>query len=223
MVRRFARKFRKNPKKYVKAVPRRRYFPRRRRNSYKYNTHSFKRMDEIYTTGTKTISCNFGASGYTTDSRSFTLSDVTDYSEFTNLYDKYMITGVKVYFDYSMSATPGGNTTSLYYPKLFVKIDKDDSAVPTLNEMTSSTQVKVLRFNATNNTRSIYLRPSCLTNIYNGMLFDAHGSNGKRWLDCNNASVPHYGMKLLAQGVPDANLGSIGMRFVYYLRFRGVE
>lgn len=172
-----------------------------------------------------TISCNFPSTGITPASFDFRLSDVAAHSEFTALYDQYIIDKVLVMFDYSPDvAMPGGlGGETAYLPKLWIKRDYDDSGTPTMQEMLQSNQTKCLRFSTNRLTRAIVIRPAFANEVYNSSVSTAFTVMRRQWLNCANDSVPHYGLKCIAQGVPSTNLGAITVRVKYFLRFKNVR
>lgn len=223
--RRFRRRgFLARPRRRRLMVRRPRRVMRARRAINKTNVHHFVRWSSEETP--IQVSCNFGSSGVSPLGLNFRLNDVVNPTEFTTLYDQYKIKGVKIYFDYSPDvAGQGGSGNSLiaYYPKLWMKRDYDDSGTPTLTQMTESNQTRCLRFNANRTTLSTFLRPSCLQELYQSSVSTAFSPLWRQWIDCGNPSVPHYGLKLLAQGLPSTNLGAISVRVKYYLAFKNVR
>lgn len=190
------------------------------------NVHKFVRWTPIEPISI--LSCNFGVTGTSATALRFQLNFVNNATEFTTLYDSYMITGVKVYFDYSPDALAPGTGSwqdPSMYPKLWIKRDYDDSAVPSLAEVADSNQSRCIRFNAVKNTFSMFIRPAVATTLG---LTNAQASLGtysswNKWIDCANPSVDHYGLKLIAQGVPSADMGKITIRMKYYLKFKNVR
>lgn len=189
----------------------------------KTNVHSFIRWEPQ--DDPTIIDCNFGSAGTSPYSRTFSLDKVANHSEFTALYDQYKITGIKIYMDYSPDvAMVGGAANSMaYFPKLWIKRDYDDAATPTLTQMTESNMTKCIRFNSVRTTYSMFIKPATLATMYRTSLTSAYGSQWNKWIDCNNADVPHYGIKFIAQGLQSTNLGAITLRFKYYLTFKNVR
>lgn len=217
-LRKNVRKTRKSPKYGRKRFYKRRYPIARRLST---NVHKFTRYEAQADGAYRTISCNFPVSGYNGTAFTFDLTRLTNYTEFYNLYDQYKITGVKVYFDWS----PDNNSTSgleIYTPKLWMFRDYDDATTPTLDEMTESTRVKCMRMSV-HKTHSIFLRPAVLNQVYESVVSSGNVPKWGQWIDTADSAVPHYGLKLVAQGLPSNNLGKISCRVKYYLMFRGVQ
>lgn len=169
------------------------------------------------------LSCNFGSSGQSGLGLNFRLSDVAVPLEFTSLWDRYKILRVKVFFDYTPDVAAVVPPTASYMPKLWIKRDYDDSATPTLAELAQSNQTKCLRFTDTRTTRMVVLAPRYLTELYNSSVSTAFSPSRGAWIDCGNSSVPHYGLKLVAQGLPSTNMGAFTIRVQYTLLFKNVR
>jgi hypothetical protein len=170
-----------------------------------------------------TISCNFGSSGESPAALTFRLDTVANASEFTNLYDLYKILKVQVFFDYTPDVVPGLTPNASFMPKLWIKRDYDDTGTPTLLEMAQSNQAKCLRFSDTRTTRMVVLAPRYANEIYRTSVSTAYTSQRGAWIDCNNADVPHFGLKCIAQGLPSQNLGAFTVRVKYHLLFKNVR
>lgn len=227
----YVKKYRKSRKTFVRKIRRpmragRSRLIRRRLN--KYNVHRFVRW-EPQDPPTNTLSCNFGISGTSAKGVLFKLNNVTNHSEFTNLYDHYMITGVKVYFDYSPDYSAATSTDTniangMYMPKLWIRRDYDDVNTPTLADMTESNQAFCIRFRPNKTSHSIFLKPACLNLVWrNASSTDGYASKWRQWIDCGNPDAEHFGLKLLAQGLASNNLGTITIRCKYYLAFKNVR
>lgn len=202
--------------------------PVRRYTRSSVNLHRFVRWDKTIdpTNEPMKISCNFPSTGISPGSFDFRLSDVAAHTEFTTLYDQYIIDKVLVYFDYTPDDLPGlsgGASAPGIFPKLWVKRDYDDAATPTMTQMLQSNQAKCLRFTTNRMTRVMVIRPAFANEVYQSSTSTAYTTMRRQWLNCSNDSVPHYGLKCIAQGVPSQDLGSITVRVKYFLRFKNVR
>lgn len=216
-LRKTVRKARKSPKYGRKRYAKHR-FPMTKRMST--NVHKFTRFELSDAGSIRKLSCNFGVSGVNAYAMTFELNRLTNYTEFTALYDQYKITGVKVYFDYSTDTAPVSDP-HVAIPKIWAVRDYDDATTPTIDDMTQSTRVKVIR-PFPNKTYSMFLRPAVLNQVYKSVVSTGNVPKWGQWIDCNDSSVPHYGLKLVAQGVPSTNFGAVSLRCKYYVTFKGV-
>lgn len=191
------------------------------------NVHNFVRWNKQLDPAEDPLqlSCNFGSSGVSPQSHVFRLNEVANFAEFTALYDQYMITKVVVYFDYTPDVLNGlgSNMTESYFPRLWVKRDYDDSSTPTLLELLQSNQTKCLRFSSNRLTRSISIRPAMASEVFRSSTTTAYVQQRRKWLDSAYPDVPHFALKMVAQGLPSTNLGAFTIRLKYYLRFKNVR
>jgi len=208
----------RRPVRYVKRNKRYGYYAKRSST----NLHRYTRMEAQDGGAFRSLSCNFGATGWNATALTFDLSRVTDYAEFTSLYDNYKITGVKVSFDYTPDVLPASPVGDTFVPKIWCVRDYNDAATPNIDDMTQSTRVKVFRL-FPGKTYSIFLRPAVLQQVYKSVVSSGNVPKWNQWIDCNDYAVPHYGLKLVTQGFPSVNMGSVSLRIKYYLKFKNVR
>lgn len=147
----------------------------------------------------------------------FTLSQVPNVTEFTNLFDCYRINGVKVkLMPRANSAEIGTNQGMI---KLFSTIDYDDATVPTA--ITDLLQYETLKTTSSNREHTRYFKPKIAKTVFQTSLASGY-SQGTGWLDCDNTAVPHYGLKLALQQLP-AGAQSYDVQVTYYLAFKQVR
>lgn len=129
--------------------------------------------------------------------RTFALSDVPSYGEFTNLFDQYKLAAVKVTF--SLQRNPQNATTATnagWFPNVIVAKDYNDSTFPTsINEMMQMRGVRTLRFNEDKQSYSMYLKPSRLQVAYQGVGTVGYGPVWKGFMATADYNVPHYAVK----------------------------
>lgn len=191
----------------------------KKRNAY--NVHRFTRWEPLEGESAL-IDCNFGSAGTNFAIKQFSLASVVNFNEFRELYDNYRILGVRVYFDYTpdVATVFAGGVPASYMPKLWVLRDYDDTTTPTLDIMAQSVKTVCLRFNSFKQTQSIFIRPAIRNEVFRTSGTSSYTNSWGEWLDCTNSDVPHYGLKLIAQGLPSVNLGAITIRCKYYLEFK---
>lgn len=139
-----------------------------------------------------------GASAPTYDAYDFKLSDLPDYTEFTNLFDEYYIYKISLMF-IPMRTQLNTNPASTV-PWFIYAVDKDDSApVTSYDALLQYPAVKITQM-----TKKVYVtfRPRFSSVVYNTAVTSGYGSR-TGWLDCSNASIPHFGFKY---GIDSATL-----------------
>lgn len=197
-----------------------------------YNLHRFMRWRDTRAeggVGPASISCNFGAIGVNGAAFNFLLTQVSHHGELVSLYDAYRIDKIELWFDYTPDVQNVlGRIEN--YPKMWIKRDYDDITVPTLDVMEQSNQAECLRFTADRTTIGpYYITPAVSSVVYDptagSPAFTAAGQKWRQWLDTgiNGRAVPHYGVKMVAQGIPSQNLGSITVRVRFHLSFKNVR
>lgn len=157
----------------------------------------------------------------------FKLSSVIDPADFTDLFDRYKITGVKLKFLYqnNMSGIPGTGATAPL-PRITYAFDGDDQAAPS-NRLTVAVKgyAKERVLNGNRNF-SVFLRPRIDKLVYQAGLTSAYSSERVCWLDAANSNVPHYGMKIwINNWYSDSDTSSqkLTIQPVYYLALKDTQ
>lgn len=164
------------------------------------NVHSFRRMTNSFT---EDIS-GLGLSGTMT----FKLSDTINYTEFDVLYDRFMITTVVVkvrlvtnpdgvVYANNLNVDPVTSArwnTANWYPRLFYCKDYDDSTAETLAQLRERAKTKMIVLKP-NMYHKIVIRPSVLVQGYYTSLTPGYVPKWNQWVDMQNNSLPHYGLK----------------------------
>lgn len=155
----------------------------------------------------------------------FRLSDITQPTDFTTLFDQYKISGVKVKITWT--STQGEIGGGIPAPRLMYTVDEDDSGVPTEDSIRAKNSVKFHQF-ANGVPLVMYVKPRVARELYNNNLTTAYGPT-RAWIDCSNPNVPHYGMKMWLDDVwiPDGSEYDQRNKFhidlSYYIKTKGVQ
>lgn len=162
-------------------------FFRRRRNitSNKMGVHYYKRS---YITAFNT----YNWPGLNNQGWDFFLSQLPNYTEFTNLYDQYKISRIKVKFIYSANNQDMTTSASiLALPNLLTVIDNNDSTALTASG--DYCQYKSFKIRRMDKPCSVYFKPQFDIAAYSGAFTSYASKTG--WIDCNSPNVKHYGLK----------------------------
>lgn len=134
---------------------------------------------------------------------SFSLSQVPGSTEFTTLFDQYMIKGVRVNFQplltEGIASSLSGSTNVWGFPKMSTVIDYDDTTVP-------ATEDVLLQYGSLKQTGSFkehtrYFKPKVrIASFDSGAAVTANVVKGNQWIDVANPNVPHYGLKVFHPG-----------------------
>lgn len=193
------------------------------------NVHKFARWNETRGgefPGPIYVPCNFDATGTSSVGLNFMFSKVSHNMELRALYDSYRIDKVELWFDYSPDVPDVAAAGYLArFPKLWIKRDYNDSTPPTLDDMQQSNQAQVLRFASDTTTLGPYfVRPACMASVFQDPSFGvANFETWGSWQKASSPNVPHFGVKLIAQGLPSVPLGAITVRVRYHLTLKNVR
>lgn len=148
--------------------------------------HSFSRSQEIGLIQTTSGIATLGK--YT-----FNMGNMTNYSEFTNLFQRFRIVAIKlsivpVWTENNL--VPG---TSFSMPNVHSVVDYDDSTTPgDLNELLQYSNYKRTRGHM---VHSRYFKPAIQMAAYETTLATAYVPKWKQWLSTDDFATPHYGLK----------------------------
>ena len=154
-----------------------------------------------YTTGTSVVSINSSVSEAQM-AMYFTIGDLNNVTEFTNLFDQYMINMVIVTLKLvgvpEATSPPNTNTANYgnYYPTVWYSPDYDDNSATTITQLKEYqfAKHKVLR---PNQELKIIIRPRTAQQLYRTSVTTGYAVNFKKqWVDCAMTDVPHYGLKM---------------------------
>lgn len=211
--------------------------PRRRKNVYtgmmrrrlgrlrrigQFKTHSFTRC-----TRPITYSLNNELLNWVPNSLTFQLSDVINVTDFTNLFDQFKITKVKLTLRWSPRAATytSANTvagTGVYNPVLYYYTDHDDDdPVASQEDMLEVQRHKSVRIQP---QRPIYItvKPAVQAMAYQTALTTAYGPKWNMKLNMDDNTAPHYGLKMGVNKLGE-DLGSITIDVKYYFTCYGVQ
>ena len=174
----------------------------------------------------------------TTGFFSFSISTLSNLSNFVNLFDSYQIKGVKVKF-YPVSKVPGpaiaaggaGGIPSQGSLQLVLKPDYNDNTVWNTYQQSLQTDPKVYAFG--DHPRSLYMHPRPRIGVVedpgqpiaNSNWVTAQTKrNGQMWLSTAENLTQHWGLKFAVHNVPNVPAGGTPAQMyvvtTYYLAFK---
>lgn len=172
--------------------------------------HTFKRT--AYLSGAitgSTLLDTFGRTG-------FSLANITNYTEFTALFDMYRINSVRVRFMPRANSAEAGTNQGLV--KLFTVLDYDDVSLPT--SISQLLQYENVKISNTSRDHVRTMRPKIATAVYQNAVGSGYAPRSG-WIDCDYPTVEHYGMKWALQQLPAGNQ-SYDIAITYSLSFKNV-
>lgn len=135
---------------------------------------------------------------------STSLNRLPGISDFSNLFDRYMITYIKVYYHLKIDPSAQGGSSATF-PKLFYVRDYDDASAPlTLNEMREHSKCTYRVMNP-NKPVVFGFRPSTLTEKYRSAISTTYSPQWNQWIDMAAPDVPHYGWKIGIDDLTNTN------------------
>lgn len=150
----------------------------------------------------------------------FRLDNVANVTEFTNLYDQYMIKAVKIQFVPRITEASPSATNTL--GNLWSVLDYDDSSAPA--NIDTVIQYQNVSHTQMNRTHTRYLRPCVAAEFFSTGVLTTYGAKRNQWLDCANAAVEHYGIKIYGDALP---VGATPIVYdvitKFYLAFKNVR
>jgi hypothetical protein len=162
---------------------------------------------------------------------SFALSELTDYTDFTNLFDSYRIKGVRMqgYFSNTQSSSESNTNLMLYY----MASDFGNQALSSLTEqffLNRPKHKKKILLNARGGkVFDIYQPVKQLSNLYASTTNTDYALSTPRFISTAEANTPHYGMYMRLQRVSGDEFStstttypSLKIIYTYYIQCRGV-
>lgn len=159
----------------------------------------------VITVGTPVASLTGLANTYNVPfSALFTLNDIYNATDITNLADKYKLAWVKIKV-YSTTTVAGAASTA-QLPSMIFSVDEDDSVLPTVAQLKEKMNAKQYLFYP-GKPLTIFIRnPRIVRQIDSsaGTYFGNEVTPAK-FINCSQPNVPHYGLK---GAILDMNLAS---------------
>lgn len=173
-------------------------------------------VNALLTLGTPALS---NGAGYNIPfAMKFSLSQLVNYTELTNVFDQYRILGVKVFVSYQHNVSTAGGTSSL--PSLQYFPDFDDNTPPTSAQAVRERMgVITKRYSADRVCFAMSVRPRPIFTAGTAMV--PYGT----WYDCQtNPNENHYGIKGIINNVnlPPSSTIATSFKFdvQYVVQFR---
>lgn len=125
---------------------------------------------------------------------SFNLAQLPNYTEYTALFDKFMISHIQLRFYLNIDPA-AQSAVGASYPKLYYCNDHDDAVAPTtLNDLREHTKCKEAVLYP-NKCVKVNIKPAVLAEIYRSAGNVTWTSKWRQFIDCAQPTTPHYGLK----------------------------
>lgn len=197
-------------------------------------THYFKRRVQIQVNPTdlNTFPSNMG---YTDEGNiywntAFALSELPNYSDFTNLFASYKINAVGIEVAPHINITSWGSAQSLMIRTKWNQTGRAFGASTTTDDML---QIQALRRHilprANNKPLKLFMKTRQLSMIYEGPASTGYSTVYPKYVSTDEPNVPHEGMLMYISPVSNNVITSTGVSFpilniifTYYLSCRAV-
>lgn len=153
----------------------------------------------------------------------FYLNDVPSATDFTNLYDRYRINGVKLQITYLSNQSATNGPSSL--PVLNYAVDYDDTVAPSTESVMQQKQDLKTKVLIANKPINIYVKnPKVQVPVPNaGAVLENAMVKNAGFINCTYPTIPHCGIKYWLSGLyagASGNAGCIRIVPTYYLTLR---
>lgn len=124
----------------------------------------------------------------------FTLADLPNYTEFTSLFDKYRISGIRAQFipRTNVLAQNDLGATLTAQPTILTVVDYDDASAA--EDYDALMQYENCRVHNQFRPFTVYFKPQIAIATYSGA-FTSYGSSRNMWLDAASTGVEYYALK----------------------------
>lgn len=211
------RKYRRRRAPRAARRPRRRVMRRTRAPMSRINVHYFKRSVTLEdftatTTGGKTYA--------------FRLSDLSNYTEFTGLFDQYSFNKVVISISYAGfdNDVVNAGAAQVNVGMVGSVIDYTDTAVPT-------TMSELKEYNTFKQRQLLRCHPwsRCFSPKINEMVYRSSTTTGymvhrghNPWLTCDTPDIPHFGFKTFYE-LPPSTVMKVKVEATYYIKFKATR
>jgi len=145
----------------------------------------------------------------------FALTDLQGYSEFTSLFDQYILSEVEMLWlpHENDSQVASGNASTT---KLLVAADYDDGTPINENAIVQYSPLKIINFNQ---ELRIKIKPHVALAAYNGS-FSGYANVADQWIDIASSGVQHYGIKYVLTAANASSLSGWRVFAKYTLKLK---
>lgn len=183
----------------------------------RFNSYFFKRK---FLKGTWTL--NNVSEVFT--SYTFKLSDLPNYTEFTNLFDRYRILKVAVILvpNWTTNDLNPVTSTERTNPSIYSVIDYTEDGTPaSLSEMYEDSQCKITRGGRIHKR---VFTPAVLASSFETITTTAYTPKWKQWITTDDPATPHYALKLAGDKTyTSSNNFTVKVFMTYYIQCKDIK
>lgn len=189
-------------------VYRKRYVPRRRFGYRRVRKYGYRNRSRIYRAPkianqicrfkrTCEVGNYVSGTGVSFYGLSFSLDQISNYTEFQNLFDQYKIRCIVLRIWSGMTSNDANGTAAPLVGYFHYVHDYNDSvALSSLSQLYEYGNYKVLPLHSLHG-KKIIVYPKLSMEFYRSATTTGYGLSNPKWLDTTNTgvAVPHFGMK----------------------------
>lgn len=231
-IRAFRRKSRRKPttrrKKSFKFGPSRAISPK----TFQFKRSKQEIVDLTQFTGQGWTASTGGGIGKTF---SFSLGDINDTNDFTNLFKYYKINAVRVQMYFSNSVTANEEPNKFANTQLMIFTDINQNGVTTgsddvLYYLDSQTSKRTVALTTARKPIDMLMRMKIANEVYNAPTSTNYTLKNPDWISTSEINTPHYGMNMLIERVDGQQLTSsysdkqyVRFVYTYYIECKKVQ
>jgi len=164
-----------------------------------HNRHARLDAVECSQVNNTTIGQNFiGCLG----ARAFSIGDISNSGDFTNLYDWYKFGYVELIFTVTNAPVSADGIEEMLFGEwsLWIDTDSHDTTMPAAEGFLERGTVKMLHFDMRKGgTIKVKVKPSVLIPVWQLGVSSAYREGGQPWLSTQYPAVPHFGVKWMVR------------------------
>jgi len=193
--------------------------PMRKRRKLHLRKHDFVRRGKPFN-----IPLNNTAANFVPYAVVFRLTDLINAAEIVNLFDQYMLTGIRLWINMNVSQP---NTAlapaTLTGPIMYSLIDRDDATIPvSLDDIREYSATKMIRLRGDRST-TIWLKPSILSRVYDTAVTSGYAPKYNTWVSTESPDLPHYGWKVAFRKPFAVDMGSVEVEPIFYFSVKNMK
>jgi hypothetical protein len=146
-------------------------------------------------------------------SMQFRLDQIVQYTDITNLCDKYRLDRISIsaYFQSVLFNAQNGGASDTTIPYIEWVEDHDDANVPTITEVRAKMGTHISAFDGPGRCAKMWCKPKVAIQLYGGVVTAYEVPKTGVWVDSLSVNVPHYGIKGVIHGI-QLPIGASGLK-----------
>lgn len=154
----------------------------------------------------------------------FSLDEVPGYTDFTNMFDQYQITGIAYRFVINKNDSEGITTAANKgsFVRIMHVVDHNDTSTPTsFAELQQFPYVKEEWLSDSRPVSRWYYQTPSILNTVNSLVANNYNPTFKKWLDTGYPGTRHYGLKVFYDQHYAGRFWQLEMK--YYVKLKEIR